>query len=89
MDEGTQGIILLILISVIVALVTHGLFRRFWAASAIAAVISTSVFNVVATIRQGYLDKFFLVAFLVGGLFALVISVVVGLGFRLVRRSKR
>ena len=88
MDEGTQGIIILILISVIVALATHGLLRRFWAASALAAIISTSAFNALATIRQGYLDKFFLIAFLVGGLYAFVISVVIGLVFRLVRRRR-
>jgi heme/copper-type cytochrome/quinol oxidase subunit 1 len=88
MDEGTQGIIILILISVIVALVTHGLLRRFWAASALAAIISTSAFNALATIRQGYLDKFFLVAFLVGGLYAFVISVSIGLVFWLVRRRR-
>ena len=88
MDEGTQGIIVLVLTSLVVAATTHWLVRSFWLACLISAFGSTIVFNILATIHQGHLDKFFLVAFIFGGVCAFIISAVVGLAFKLLRRKK-
>ena len=86
MDEGTQGIIVLVLTSLVIGAITHWRVRSFWLACLVSAAASSVVFNVLATIRQGYLDKFFLVALIFGGFYAFIISAVVGLPFALFRR---
>jgi hypothetical protein len=88
MDQGTQGIIIHSLISLVVAVTTHGLIRSFWLACYVSAITSAIVFNVLATIQQGYLDKFFLVALIFSGFYAFAIAAVVGWAFKLLRRKE-
>jgi hypothetical protein len=87
MDQGAQGIIIHSVISLVAAATTHGLIRSFWSACYVSAITSAIVFNLVATIQQGYLDKFFLVALIFSGFYAFAISAVVGLAFKMLRRK--
>ncbi len=87
MDEGTEGIIVFVIIKLLVASVCHIAIRFFWLATLVSAVSSSILFNIAATIHQGYLDKFFLIAFIMAAFFAFVISSLIGLPFVWSRRK--
>lgn len=88
MDEGTRGIFVLVLTSLVVAAITHRRVRSFWLACLVSAAASSVVFNILATIQQGHSDKFFLVALVFGGFYAFIISAVAGLPFILSGEEK-
>jgi hypothetical protein len=89
MDTATQGIVLFVLTSLVVATITHSLVRSFLVASLIAAITSSVLFIILATIHDRSLDKFFLVAFMVCAFFGFIISLLVGLPFTLLRQKNK
>jgi len=88
MDEGTQGLLILISISIVCSLIIHSVYRNYWVSAHIAAIISTILFQIADFVHRGYLDKFALIALIVGGFYAWLISLLVGFPFKFVRKSK-
>lgn len=88
MDEAAMGMLLLCITAVVVSAASHLVLRRYALASVVSAVVSTVLFQCFAYIHAGYLDPFFLVAFVVAGALAFGIALIVGIPF-LVRRRKR
>ena len=86
MSDATLAITILITISVTVAVIAHMLIRNYFVAVPVAAVAASGIFQVVVFIELGYLDPFFLIAFVVGAAYAVLVAAGVGVPFVLVRR---
>ena len=78
MDQALVGIVVLCGISVGTALLFHLKLRRFWVASILAAVTASVTFQFIGYLVLGYLDPFFMIALVTGGILALIIAAVVG-----------
>ena len=90
MDEGTTGIVVLSVTSIVMAILCHLAIRRFLIASATAAVIATILFHYFAYLHEGYRpDPFFLIAIVVCVALSFAIALVVGVPFWLRRRPTR
>ncbi|OGP66493.1 MAG: hypothetical protein A2W27_04560 [Deltaproteobacteria bacterium RBG_16_44_11] len=87
MDEGTVGILVLIIISIIVSIATHAVVANFSRALVISVIISCVAFQVAAFIHIGYLDKFFIIAVITTSFIIGIISALVGLPFYLKRKK--
>jgi hypothetical protein len=85
MSEGDQGLLVLAVASIGSALLFHSLVRSYAKASGLAAVVATIVFQVAATIHLGHVDPFALVALVTGGAVALIVALLIGIPFRVVR----
>jgi len=85
MNEGTTGIIMLIIISLVTSIIGNFFNKNYWLTVLITAVISDVLFQIAATIHLGHLDAFFLIALIVAGFYSLIISAVVGALFNLIR----
>ena len=79
MDQGIVGISTLCVMSILSALVYHFKVRNYLAASALAAITASVLFQIIGFFVEGYLDPFFIVAAIVGGVVAFVIAIVVGI----------
>lgn len=88
MDEGATGFLILLALSTISAIGWFSAIKDFFAAAALSALTASVTFQVVAYVKEGYLDPFFLIGLVVGGLYAFIVSVVVGLFFIMVRRLR-
>lgn len=78
----------LILNSVVVAVIIHALIPSYLKASAASAVVSALNLVINASALNGYVEKFVLLAFMITGGYAFVISLLVGLIFVGIRRSR-
>lgn len=78
MSEGAIGLSVLLSISVLSALVFHWRIARLKFASFCAA-----------SFRAGHFEPFAIVAFVVGGVVALLVAAIVGLPFALARRNAK
>jgi hypothetical protein len=87
MGEASTGMIVLFVTTVVVSAICHAFVRNLAAASVVAAVVSSVLFQCFAYLHAGYLDPFFLIAFVVAGFLAFGIALVVGVPF-LYRRRK-
>jgi hypothetical protein len=77
-SEGETGFAFLIATCVVVAVVVHSLERRPGRAIAISGVVSPALFQVFAYLHAGYLDPFFIIAFIVTAGIALAIASAIG-----------
>lgn len=82
MTEANQGLLVLAGIAVACAVVAHRRIRRRGKASLVAAVAASLLFQFAAYIKFGVLDPSALIVFVVGGVIAWVVAVVVGLALR-------
>jgi small basic protein len=87
MDEGLQGLIIFISIAIICSLVIHYYSSSYLFSTVVAAFFSSIIFQIADYFHRGYFDKFALVAFIFGGLYAWGISLIVGLPFKLIRKK--
>jgi hypothetical protein len=88
MNESTQGFLVLGTMSVLSAFGWHLIVKRFVLAL-IGATLTTVIFFQLANyIHLGYLDPFFIIAMFTSGLWAFVISVIVGAPFFSFRKKK-
>lgn len=85
MNEGTQGLLVLAVAAVGSAILFHSFVRSYAKASGLAAVCAAIVFEVAASIHLGHVDPFALVGLVTGGAVALVVALLVGIPFRVVR----
>jgi len=89
LDTPFAGLIALGVTIVIVALICHRLIKSYLIASLIAGPAASLAVQVVAYFDAGYLDPFFLVAFVTGTLISFGVALVVGLPFKWVRSKKQ
>jgi hypothetical protein len=89
MDEGTQGVVVLVITAFAVSMLAHAFIRRFLLACLVSTVIAPSLFQVFAYWHLGYLDKFFFIALITTSICSLVISAAVGLPFAMYRQRKK
>ena len=89
MDESMVGIVALSAISLIVSVVTHCIIKHYGKALLISGIISSVLFQIAGYIVMGYLDPFFIIALITGGIVAVCISVIVGIPFLLIRKNKK
>lgn len=85
-----KGSLLLLMISVFCALLFHWRIKHYLFAVFGAASMASVLFQIAAYFQLGYLDPFFAVALLTGGLFAMVVAFIAGVPFYVARdKSKR
>lgn len=89
MNEGTAGIFVLIIISIIVSIATHAKIKKFFHAIIISVIIGCIVFQVAAYIHVGYLEPFLIIAVITSSLIVAIISALVGLSFLYFRNKKK
>jgi len=82
MNDGTIGLVILVLICVLLATLMHWLIKTPKLASTLSAILAVVVFQIVAYIDLGYLDPFFLIAVVISAGIAFIISVLIGSLFK-------
>jgi len=88
MSGSVIAILVLLLIAIVVSALCHTTIRSFFGASIASALISTVLFQFAAYVEFGHLDPFFPIAIFFGALYALVISIPVGLVTRAIRQRR-
>ena len=88
MDQGLLGMIVLIGLSVGSALIYHIKLNRLWVASLLAALTASVIFQIIGYLVLGYLDPFFMIALVTGGIVSLVVAVLVGLAIKYFRKGQ-
>ena len=88
MDRGIVGILALCVMSVLAALVYHLRVQNYLVASALSAITVSVLFQIIGYLVVGYLDPFFIVATIGGGVVAWIIALVVGIPVFYVKRTK-
>ena len=78
MSDSNIGILILLVISVVVATITHCLYRRFIITCFLSTLIATLFFQVAVFLYLGHLDPFFPIGVAVCGSISFVIALVVG-----------
>ena len=82
-----MGLIILTIIALASALIWHWLVTHYVTAVIGATITTVPAFQAAAYFHLGYLDPFFLVAMITSSMMAAVISLLVGLPFRALRKS--
>ena len=63
------------------SLVSHILIKTYLVASVMAGFLSSLIYQIVAYLYAGYLDPFFVVAFITGSIASFIIALIVGYPF--------
>jgi len=88
MSEGIQGIIILILISLLCSVTFHWYLKEFKPAILTSAFATAVLFQLANYLHLGYFDPFFLIALVTTFVLALIIACFVGLFFYLIKQKK-
>ena len=78
MTDATQGFLLLNIVVVIVAVISHLYFREYWLANIVSCFSSGLLFNILISIINRVIDKYFLIAAGVTTVYAFLISIIIG-----------
>lgn len=78
MDEGFVGLLLLAMFAIVASVLFHRRGRGFLLASFTSAITAICALLVVDTIRRGSPDERLPIAFVIGAVYAFLISLVVG-----------
>ncbi len=89
MAQGQIGIIVFVIIALLSAILFHYKWDSFWISSVLAAVVASTLFQVVGYFILGYLDPFFMIAFTISLAVSFIVSVVVGLSFTIIRKKRK
>ncbi len=76
-----MSILVFTIIALVISAIFHAIIKNYGKAIITSAIISAILFQVVIYIGLGYLDPFFIIALIVTGGIATLISAVVGLFF--------
>ena len=88
MDEGTQGIIIFSIITIISGVAWHLRVKNILFA-VIGATITTAIaFQIANYLFIGYLDPFFMIAMFTTGAIAFIASLIIGIPFLVIRKRK-
>lgn len=79
MDNSENGLYIIILISLSVALFAHILSKKFWLATICSTFVSVALFQLMVIIQLGHIDKFILVAVITTSIISFVISAFIGI----------
>lgn len=82
MNEGLEGILLLLGVTVVAALASHALIRKYLVASLVAAFLSVVAFQGLNYAHLGYVDPFLPVAVVLSAAICFILSLAIGLPFR-------
>jgi hypothetical protein len=84
----TMGLVALPIIGIIISFIAHWYLKKFPLAVIVSTLASIFFLMIVDLIKQGYLDKFWIVAFIVLSGFYSTLSIFVGLGLEYWRESQ-
>jgi hypothetical protein len=87
MDEGTFGLILLLVIGIIVSIVSHIFSRKYLIATVISALIASLIFCIAAWVHKP--TALIGIAFGFISIYCFVISAIIGLPFYLIRKKNQ
>ncbi len=79
-NEGAIGIAILLGVTIVLALLItpkNGNIRGIFVDSAIVGVAASVILNLLSTLREGYLDPFFIIALFMGFFYAFCLSLVI------------
>lgn len=82
MNEGLEGLLLLLGVTVVAALASHALIGKYLVASLVAAFLSVVAFQALSYAHLGYVDPFLPVAVVLSAAICFVLSLAIGLPFR-------
>ncbi len=88
MDQGVIGVLTLRVISVLSALAYHFKIPNYLVASFLSAITASVLFPIIGYFVEGYLDPFFVVAMVVGGVAAFIMAIVAGIPVSRLRKKK-
>lgn len=88
MNEGIQGILIPLGVTVVAALASHAVIKKYLAASLVAACVSVAVFQVLNYAHLGYVDPFLSVAVVVSSAICFALSLLIGLPFQRKRMAR-
>jgi len=83
-----MDLLVLIGLAVVSAICFHAMSGRYFVASLCSGCFVSFVFVAIATFREGHVDPFFLIALVVGAVYATGIALLIGIPFALRRRPK-
>ena len=81
-------IFLAIVIVISCSLLFHWIVRSYFWASVASALTASLILQLLSYLEAGYLDKFYIIGFVVGAAVSLLISLVVGIPFRDYRQRR-
>lgn len=88
MEKETVGLVVFVVLTLVSGVSTHYFIRSYFAASILAAGLTTVMGQVAFRIHSGYWDPFLIVSSVTMVLLAFLISLVVGFPFYINRRRK-
>lgn len=88
MDDGFVGILVFGSLALAVALVCHRRIGSFWVAVLVSGPVAALLFQLVAALHVGYVDPFFLIAFVTTTAIGWGVSWILGLVLRGTRSSR-
>ena len=81
MDKSALAFLIFCIVSIIVAYIAHKNIRQYILASLVAGISSSVIYQILGVFVLGYLDPFFIIAFVVGTVIAIIIACIVGIPF--------
>lgn len=88
MIKSVLGIAIFILISIIVSVLLHRKLKKFVWACLLSSTIISGTYQVIGIFVIGYLDPFFMIAFINTTAIAFIIAIIVGIPFAYMRRKE-
>jgi hypothetical protein len=89
MEQGQIGIIVFITMALLSAILFHYIMNGFWISSILSALVASLLFQVVGYFVLGYLDPFFIIAFVISLAVSFTISLIVGLPFAITKKNRK
>ena len=89
MTESSLGIGIFIISGFIVASLIHAKLKKFFLACLLSSILISVVYQLIGILVLGYLDPFFMIAFINTTIIAFIISIISGIPFAYMRRKKK
>lgn len=89
MAEYAFGMSIFIVVSIVVSVLLHKKQINYILACILSSIISSMTYQLLGVIFMGYLDPFFIIAFIHTTIIAFIIAIIVGIPFLYVRRKKK
>ena len=88
MIKSVLGIAIFIIIGFIVSFYLHRRLKKFVLACLLSSIITSVTYQLIGIVVLGYLDPFFMIAFMNTTIIAFIIAVIVGIPFAYMRRKE-
>ena len=83
-----MNVIVFLIITVIAAWIFHAHLKKFFIACLLSGLVASTLYQVIGFILFGYLDPFFLIAWIVGFIIATGISALIGIRVQTIKKRK-